>query len=133
MTTSAKGTFEVKLAPLALHDKTADASLGRMSLDKTFSGGLEAVGAGEMLTALTATKGSAGYVAVERVAGKLHGKVGAFVLQHSGVMQRGEQRLTITVVPDSGTEQLAGLAGKMTIQVVDKIHTYEFEYTLPER
>ena len=110
MTTRAKGTFEVKLTPLALHDKTADASLGRMSLDKTFSGDLEAVGAGEM-----------------------HGKAGVFVLQHSGVIDRGEQRLTITVVPDSGTDQLAGLAGKMTIQVVDKIHTYEFEYTLPER
>jgi hypothetical protein len=84
-----------------------------------------------MLTAMTAVKGSAGYVAVERVQGAVHGRTGSFALLHTGVMARGEQRLTISVVPDSGTGDLAGLAGKMTIVIADGKHSYEFEYELP--
>ena len=75
-------------------------------------------------------KGSAGYVAIERVTGKLHGKSGSFVLQHSGTMTRGAPQLAVTVVPDSGTGDLAGLTGKMSIKIAEGKHTYEFEYTI---
>ena len=130
MTTRATGTFEVKLAPLPVAGETGDGTLGRMSIEKKFHGDLEAVGKGEMLTAGAAVKGSAGYVAIERVSGTLHGRSGTFVLQHSGTMVRGEGQLAITVVPDSGTGQLAGLAGRLEIQIADGKHSYEFEYTL---
>jgi Protein of unknown function (DUF3224) len=130
MTTYAGGTFEVKLTPQ--DDKSADATLGRMTIDKQFHGDLEAVSNGQMLTAGTAVIGSAGYVAIERVSGKLHGLNGSFTLQHSATMTRGEPQLTITVVPDSGTGQLEGLAGKMTIKIADGKHSYSFEYTLAE-
>jgi hypothetical protein len=130
MTANAGGMFEVKLTPQ--NDKFADATLGRMTIDKQFHGDLEAVSNGQMLTAGTAVNGSAGYVAVERVSGKLHGLNGSFTLQHSATMTRGEPQLTITVVPDSGTEQLTGLAGKMTIKIADGKHSYDFEYTLAE-
>jgi hypothetical protein len=133
MTTRAKGSFEVDIAPLVLNEKAADSGLGRMSLNKTFLGDLEATSKGEMLTAMTAVTGSAGYVAIERVDGKLNGRAGTFALQHSGTMTRGEPTLSITVVPDSGTGELTGLAGKLTIKIEDKKHFYEFEYTLPEK
>ena len=84
-----------------------------------------------MLTAMTAVTGSAGYVAIERVAGTLNGRRGTFVLQHTGTMTRGEQELSIMVVPDSGTDQLTGLVGRMTITIKDTTHSYDFEYTLP--
>lgn len=131
MRTRASGSFDVTLAPLTLDDKAADATLGRMSIDKIFLGDLEATGKGEMLTAMTAVKGSAGYVAIERVAGKLNGRSGTFVLQHTGTVTRGEQQLSIMVVPDSGTDQLTGLVGRMTIKIEDTKHSYDFEYTLP--
>jgi hypothetical protein len=126
--THAAGTFEVKLAP----QPTDAVGLGRMSIDKQFHGDLEATSKGEMLAAMTETKGSAGYVAIERVTGALHGRTGTFVLQHSGTMNRGAASLSVTVVPDSGTDKLAGLSGKMAIQVEGGKHSYEFEYTLPE-
>ncbi len=132
MTTRATGTFEVKLNPQAPDDKAAGATLGRMSIDKQFHGDLEATSRGEMLTAVTSVKGSAGYVAIEHVTGTLHSRSGAFVLQHSGAMTRGTQQLAITVVPDSGTGQLAGLAGRMSIKIDDGKHSYDFEYTLAE-
>jgi hypothetical protein len=128
----ATGTFEVKLNPQQLADKTADATLGRLSIDKQFQGDLEAVSKGEMLSAGTSVKGSAGYVAIERVSGTLQGRSGAFVLQHTGTMTRGTAQLSVTVVPDSGTGQLAGLAGTMTINIVDGKHFYDFEYTIAE-
>ena len=129
--TRASGIFEVKVNPQAMDDKT-DASLGRMSIDKQFHGDLEGTSKGEMLSASTSVKGSAGYVAIEQVSGILNGRRGSFVLQHSGTMTRGEPQLTITVVPDSGTGQLVGLAGKMMIKITDGKHSYEFEYTLAE-
>jgi hypothetical protein len=132
MPTRASGTFEVKLAPQALEDKSADPTLGRLSIDKQFHGDLEARSKGEMLSAGTAVKGSAGYVAIERVSGTLHGRAGSFVLQHSGTMTRGEPRLTVTVVPDSGAGELVGLAGSMTINIADGKHSYDFDYTLAE-
>jgi hypothetical protein len=126
----AKGSFDVKLTPQKLSDVEADSSLGRMSLDKQFHGDLEAASKGEMLSAGTAVKGSAGYVAIERVTGTLHGRSGSFVLQHYGTMTRGQPELNILVVPDSGTDQLAGLAGKMQVIITSGKHDYEFEYTL---
>jgi hypothetical protein len=129
----AKGTFEVKLTPQKPDNKEAEsASVGRMSIDKKFSGDLEATSQGEMLAAMTAVKGSAGYVAIERVGGTLHGRRGTFVLQHSGTMTRGMPELSVTVVPDSGTEELAGLTGRMTIKIDAGNHFYEFDYMLPE-
>ena len=131
MTNRASGTFEVKLNPQAPDDKVGDPSVGRMSIDKQFHGDLEATSKGQMLAVRTDVKGSAGYVAMERVTGTLHGHSGTFALQHSGTMTRGAQKLTVTVVPDSGTGELVGLAGKMTIDIVDGKHSYGFEYTLP--
>ncbi|MEO8058635.1 MAG: DUF3224 domain-containing protein [Burkholderiales bacterium] len=133
MSTRATGLFEVKMspAPLADADAGADATLGRMLLDKTFSGDLVGTAKGEMLMAGTAVKGSAGYVAIERVTGTLAGRSGSFVLQHTGTMNRGAPQLLVTVVPDSGTGQLTGLGGKFAIIVADGQHRYEFDYTLP--
>jgi len=126
----ARGTFEVKLTPQA--DGDAGAGLARMILDKQFHGDLEATSQGQMLSAGTAVQGSAGYVALERVSGSLQGRAGTFVLQHYGLMNRGTPQLTITVVPDSGTGELAGLAGTMRIEIADGRHSYDFEHTLPE-
>jgi hypothetical protein len=127
MMTRARGTFEVRLTP---HEDAEDAALGRLAIDKQLHGDLEATSKGTMLSAGTGVDGSAGYVALERVSGTLHGRSGTFVLQHSGTMTRGAAQLAITVVPDSGTDQLAGLAGTMAILVVDGQHSYDFEYTL---
>jgi hypothetical protein len=133
MTIEASGTFEVKVNVQKADNKEAEsAKLGRMSLDKQFHGELQASSAGEMLSVGTEVAGSAGYVAIERVKGTLHGRTGSFALQHSGTMTRGEPQLSVTVVPDSGTGQLVGIAGKMTIQIVDGRHLYEFRYTLTE-
>lgn len=132
MTYRAAGTFEVSTKPQSTPESAPGASLGRMSLDKQFLGDLVAAGKGEMLTAMTETKGSAGYVAIERVIGTLHGRTGSFVFQHTGTMNRGAQQLSITVVPDSGTDQLTGIAGTFTINIVDGKHLYEFDYSLPQ-
>ena len=133
MTMHASGTFDVKVNVQKADNKEAEsAKLGRMSLDKQFHGELEATSAGEMLSVGTEVKGSAGYVAIERVNGILHGRAGTFALQHSGTMTRGEPQLSVTVVPDSGTGELVGIAGKMTIKIAEGKHFYEFEYTLPE-
>ena len=125
----ASGTFEVKLNP-QVDDKVGDPSIGRLSLDKQFHGDLEGTSKGQMLAIRTAVEGSAGYVAMERVNGTLNGLTGTFALQHTGTMTRGAQQLSVTVVPDSGTGQLVGLAGKMTIKIVDGKHLYEFEYSI---
>jgi hypothetical protein len=130
MSTRASGTFDVTVTPQGTSDKAEGSSLGRMSLDKTFHGDLTGTGKGEMLTAMTDTKGSAGYVAIERVTGTLNGRTGSFVLQHTGTMARGSQQLAIVVVPDSGTGQLAGISGTMTIKIEDGKHFYEFDYVL---
>lgn len=124
------GSFDVKMTPQTSPDKPADAIPGRMSIDKQFHGELEASSKGEMLAAMSQVKGSAGYVAIEQVTGKLQGRSGSFVLQHSGTMNRGTPQLTVSVVPDSGTGQLEGLAGSMKINIVEGKHFYEFDYTL---
>lgn len=127
----ANGTFAVELKPLTFDGATDDKQLGRLSLSKHFSGDLEADSAGEMLSAMTAFEGSAGYVAIERVTGTLQGRTGSFVLQHSGAMNRGAPTLSVTVVPDSGTGELEGISGHMQIDIRDGQHFYSFEYTLP--
>jgi hypothetical protein len=106
-------------------------ALARMSIDKQFRGDLDGVSRGEMLSAGTATRGSAGYVAIERVEGTLNGRRGTFVLQHTGTMNRGTPQLSIAVVPDSGTAELAGLSGTLNIIMADGKHAYEFDYTMP--
>ncbi|HEX2077001.1 MAG TPA: DUF3224 domain-containing protein [Longimicrobium sp.] len=125
MRNRASGTFEVKLTPL-----DSEGVPGRMSIDKQFHGDLQGTSRGQMLAAMTGVEGSAGYVAIEEVTGTLAGRSGTFVLQHSGIMNRGAPTLTITVVPDSGTGELAGLEGTMTIEIVNGQHSYAFEYTL---
>lgn len=127
----AKGTFEVKLDPQGDADKAEGSTLARMSIDKKYHGDLEGTAKGTMLTAGTDVKGSAGYVAVERVTGTLNGKSGSFVLQHSGTLTRGAAVQSISVVPDSGTGQLAGIAGKFVVIIAEGKHSYEFDYTLP--
>lgn len=128
----ATGEFNVDLQPLESFAKGSEGvSLGRLSIDKTFTGDLVASSQGEMLSAMTNVKGSAGYVAIEQVNGTLHGKHGTFVLQHFGVVSGGQNRLVLEVVPDSGTGELAKLAGKMSITIENGKHLYAFDYTLP--
>lgn len=127
----ATGTFEVQMQPQGDGDIGPGASLGRMSLDKQFSGGLQAIGKGEMLTARSDTPTSAAYVAIERVTGTLQGRSGSFVLVHRGVMTASGQTLLIEVVPDTGTGELMGLSGTLGIRIDGGKHFYEFEYDLP--
>jgi hypothetical protein len=128
VTKKASGTFDVKVVPQT--DEAGDPTIGRMTLDKQYHGPLEGTGKGQMLTGGREVEGSGVYVAIERVTGKLDGQSGSFMLQHGGTMTRGVPQLAITVVPDSGTGDLVGLAGKMTINIVDGKHFYEFEYAL---
>ena len=130
----ASGPFEVKIAPQKVDNPQAEiAGVGRMSLDKRFHGDLDAVSSGEMLAFRTAIADSAGYVAIERVQGSLHGRNGSFALQHSCTMERGAQHQDIRVIPDSGTGELAGLSGSLTIVIAaDGAHSYAFDYRLPE-
>jgi hypothetical protein len=127
----ASGTFEVKMIPQPAEDGVGDANIGRMALDKQYHGDLAAIGKGQMLALRTAVEGSAGYVALERVSGTLHGRSGVFALQHSGTMTRGAPQLIISVVPDSGSDELQGLAGTLVITITGGQHFYDFEYTLP--
>jgi hypothetical protein len=129
----ARGRFEVRMLPQRSEDLPGGDPVGRLLVSKQFHGGLEGSSEGQMLTATTRVEGSAGYVAMERVSGTLNGRRGRFVLQHSGVMMRGDPRLTVEVVPDSGEEELTGLAGTMEIVVAEGEHSYEFRYTLPGR
>jgi hypothetical protein len=128
----ATGGFDVKLTSETLADQAADSTLGRMSIDKQFHGELEGTSTGEMLTAATRVKGSGVYVAIERVTGTLEGRKGSFALYHTGIMTRGTPELRITVVPDSGTDQLVGITGTMMIKITDGKHSYDLEYMLPE-
>ena len=125
----AKGTFEVKLNP---QDEGAGAPVGRMTIDKQFQGDLVGASKGQMLMASSESeKGSAGYVAIEKVTGTLNGRDGTFYLQHDATMNRGAGELNIVVLPDSGTDQLTGLRGTMNIIIDAGKHSYEFDYELP--
>ncbi|HEV8246177.1 MAG TPA: DUF3224 domain-containing protein [Polyangiaceae bacterium] len=130
MNIHAAGTFDVTINPQPAYDTAEGTSLVRVSIDKQVHGDLEATSTVEMLSAVTEVEGSAGYVAIERVSGTLHGRRGSFVLQHSGTMTRGKGELSVSVVPDSGTAELKGIAGSMSIEVVDGKHLYGFDYTL---
>ena len=127
----AKGEFVVKLLPLGFEGQSEGSKIGRMSIDKSISGDLVATTIGQMLSAMTEVKGSAGYVAIEKVEGVLQGKKGTFVLQHTGTMKQGTPSLSVTVVPDSGTGELVGLAGEFNIIIAGDKHSYEFKYSLP--
>ncbi|TDS76723.1 DUF3224 domain-containing protein [Comamonas sp. JUb58] len=128
----ATGRFDIKLQPEGLSPVAEATGLGRLSLDKQFSGDLQATSQGEMLSFRSATQGSAGYVAMERVHGSLHGRSGSFVLQHSASMAQGQSTQSITVVPDSATDALQGLRGSMQITIDNGQHSYRFVYQLPE-
>lgn len=125
----ATGPFDVKMAP---QDDQAGDGISRMLLDKQYHGDLEGTAKGQMLTGGISSNKSGAYVAIEKFTGTLHGRSGSFVLHHTGIMTRGTPDLTILVAPDSGTGQLAGITGKMTINIAaDGKHSYDFEYTLP--
>ena len=126
---SANGKFTVELTKQSSETET-ETGLGRMLIAKRFEGPLQAESKGQMLSMMTETKGSAGYVAIERVTGTLDGRRGSFVLQHHGLMNRGVGTLIIDVVPNSGTGELTGLGGKMAIDIVEGAHFYRFEYAL---
>jgi hypothetical protein len=129
---TATGPFDVKLAPQPLSGVADGSGLGRMSLDKRFHGALEATSTGEMLSAGNPASGSAGYVAMETVRGTLDGRAGSFALQHSSTLANGVPAQSITVVPGSGTDALAGLAGRMVVEIAPGgAHSYRFEYSLP--
>ena len=132
MALHATGTFQVQLEPQGSGDTAEGSSLGRMSIEKQFHGDLEGTAKGQMLTAVTDIKTSAGYVAIERVTGTLNGRSGSFVLQHHGIVTSASLEQSITIVPDSGSGQLTGLAGRMTVQIAGGIHSYGLEYTLPD-
>ena len=125
----ARGTFEVRLTPQKNEDETGG-PFSRVLLDKQLQGDVVGTSKGHMLGAETAVKGSAGYVALELVTGTVHGQRGTFILQHSGHMARGVMSMTATVVPDSATDELTGLAGQWTITIRDGQHFYAFDYTL---
>lgn len=131
MTQTAKGSFEVTILPLAFEGQAEASKLSRMSITKTISGDLVATTQGQMLSAIGQVAGSAGYVAIEQVQGRLGGREGGFVLQHSGSMNQGQPSLTVTVVPDSGTDGLLGLTGEFRIIRSEGQHLYEFDYQLP--
>jgi hypothetical protein len=129
MTKRASGTFEVKLTP---QDDGSESVPGRMAIDKQFQGDIEGTSKGQMLMASSGVAGSAGYVAIEKITGTVGGKPGSFYLQHNGIMTRGEGQLAITVIPDTGTDELVGLSGTMNIIIADGKHSYEFDYSIEE-
>lgn len=132
MTQRAAGSFNVSMHPTAPTERAGRTTLGRMLLEKQYLGDLAATGKGDMLTAVTDTQGSASYVAIEHVTGVLHGRTGSFVVHHAGTMSGGVDQLEIAIVPDSGTDELTGIAGRLTLKVVEGEHRYELAYTLPE-
>ena len=124
----ATGTFNVKVTPLAAYNQE-DKTLGRFSIDKQFHGDLEATSKGEMLSAGNSST-SGGYVAIEKVTGKLNGRSGSFALQHSSTMENGHPHMNIFVVPGSGSGELSGISGNMDIVIESGKHSYLFTYTL---
>ena len=127
-----KGEFEVEREIRPAVDLGDGVQAAHMRFDKVFRGPLEATSVVQMFAVGTAVEGSAAYVAVERVVGRLDGRSGAFCMQHSGIMDRGAPSLTVSVIPDSGTDALAGLRGTLAIDIVDGKHFYTFDYSLPE-
>ena len=134
MTQTAKGTFEVKMTPLAAEKNVGDSTIGRLAMDKTWAGDLVGISKGQMLGSQGETdKNTGGYVAMERVTGTLNGKKGGFSLQHHGTMGGGKFDINVDVVPGTGTGELAGISGKLKIIIEGGKHFYELEYTLPSK
>ena len=131
MTRHATGTFDVTITPVQPAEGTAPDVPGRMTLTKTFHGGLSGAGEGEMLATM-APEQSGAYAALERVRGTLDGRTGTFALIHRGLMDKGAQELLITVVPGSGTDDLTGLSGVFHLTIEGGEHRYDLEYNLPE-
>lgn len=131
MTVTIRGPFQVRMTPAPADPYADGQQMGRMTLDKTYDGALTATGTGQMLTGMGSVKGSAAYVAMERITGTLEGRTGSFLIHHRGTMDRGAQALEIHVVPDSGTGELEGITGRMQIEFEGKQHLYVFAYTLP--
>ncbi|MDN2709081.1 DUF3224 domain-containing protein [Janthinobacterium sp. SUN118] len=128
----ATGSFSITMAPAVAPQRSGRTTLGRVLLDKVYAGDLVATATGEMLNAVTDTKGAAGYVAMEAIAGVLQGREGSFVAQHAGTMADGKQQLAIVIVPHSGTGQLTGISGTLAIRIENGQHFYDIDYTLPE-
>jgi uncharacterized protein DUF3224 len=127
----AKGSFEVKMTPKPWSDNSDEHGFGRFMLDKQYHGDLEAAGVGQMLTAGNGAPGSSGaYVALEKITGSVDGRKGAFVVYHLGIMNRGVPELKLAIVPESGSGELQGIGGTITIAVADGKHSYDFAYTL---
>ena len=132
MSLVATGTFEVKVKPLPEDQKVSGVTVGRMSIDKTWSGDIVGTSAGEMMTAGGEVKGSGGYIAIEMMKVSIKGRSGTFTLMHHATMRNnGDFKMLINVVPDSGTGDLVGLGGTLTIVIEPGKHSYTFEYTLP--
>lgn len=129
MTHHARGTFTVVVKPLT---PSPAEGLGRFSIDKEIHGDLEATTKGEMFSGGDPKQGAAGYVAIEVVTGTLAGNHGSFALQHSATMDRNGLKMTVIVVPGSGTGELKGIEGTFTIHIENGQHSYDLEYTLPE-
>lgn len=127
---SATGTFEVRTVPQPPVEEAGGEAIGRLLLDKQFHGELEAKSVGTMLGARSPVQGSAGYVAIEKLTGSLKGRSGSFLLQHSGIMNRGAMEQSVTIIPDSGSEELTGIGGKMTIRIEGGVHHYQLDYNL---
>jgi hypothetical protein len=132
MSRHAKGTFDVTMSPQTDQEGVGDPGIGRLALVKHYRGDLDGSGKGQMLAVGTPIDGSAGYVAMECISANLHGRSGSFALQHTGTMHRGTPQLSITVVPDSGTGALSGISGKLEIAIANGVHSYDFEYSLPD-
>jgi len=132
MSAHAAGTFSISMTPAGTPQRSGRTALARTSLEKVYAGDLAGTGSGEMLSAVTDTKGAAGYVAIEAITGVLQGRAGSFVVQHTGTMADGRQELSIVIVPHSGTGQLEGISGTLTIRIADGQHFYELSYSLPQ-
>ena len=132
MDQQAKGSFEVTRSMEPAVDLGDGVQAAHVRFDKVFSGPFTATSVVHMLAAMTAVEDSGAYVAIERVHGTLDGRSGTFLLQHRGVMDRGAKELLVTVVPDSGTDGLVGLRGRMAIDIVEGQHFYTFDYSLPD-
>ncbi|WP_426079094.1 DUF3224 domain-containing protein [Janthinobacterium sp. PSPC3-1] len=131
MSTHVSGSFNITMTPATTPQRSGRTTLGRMLLDKVYKGDLAATASGEMLSAVTDTKGAAGYVAIESITGVLQGRQGSFVVRHAGTMADGKQELSIVIVPHSGTGQLEGISGTMGIRIEGGQHFYDLDYSLP--
>lgn len=130
--TTVSGTFDVSTRPEPPFSTEDGVLLGRMEFDKVFQGALDATSVVYMTYARTPVDSSAGYVAVERIVGSVEGRAGSFVVLHTGLMNEGDLSLEVPIVPKSGTGELVGITGSMTIEESDGEHIYALSYRLGE-